>query len=74
MKKKLKACAYDLFMCAVAGSEIVVACSLAKYIVENDKLNTDAIGCATVCTVSGSVLLANFVEKLIKDIRSNERN
>lgn len=68
VKKDIKNCAYDLFLCCGAGSEIVIACSLAKFInvMDVDLQCCEAVGCALGASIGGSVLMAYSVEKLFK--------
>ena len=70
MKKEAKQCAYDLFLCGVAGTEIVLACSLAKYINVMDINHEccEAIGCAVGASVSGAVLLVYGIDRLCKHL------
>ena len=68
VKDDIRHCAYDLFLCGVAGTEIVLACSLAKFInVMDIDLNCcEAVGCALGASVGGAVLMAYGIEKLCK--------
>ena len=78
MKKEIKHCAYDLFLCCAAGVEIVLACSLAEFInvIDVDFQCCEAIGCAVGATIGGVVLLTHSVDDLvrhIKDLRQNRK-
>ncbi len=65
----MKNCAYDLFLCSVAGTEIILACSLAKFLVITAPEFYEALGCATVASVSGVVLLTHSVDNFVKHYR-----
>lgn len=65
----MKKCAYDLFLCGVAGSEIILACSMAQFMCIAAPEFYEALGCATVASISGVVLLAYSVENLVKHSR-----
>lgn len=65
----MKKCAYDLFLCSVAGSEIILACSMAQFMHIAAPEFYEALGCATVASISGVVLLTHSVDNFIKHYR-----
>lgn len=74
IKKDIKNCAYDLFLCGVAGTEIILACSMAQFMCIAAPEFYEALGCATVASISGVVLLTHSVDNLFNHVLQLKRH